>query len=279
MNLCTILSVIAFVLAGCGSNLPAASQASGQTAAEATGKAQPSTDEAPQPQRLSEAEIEAIVDELVFAKGDAQNRPVISPGITDKSEEYRKRFTACQSAFRRLSELKDDAFPVLVKHLDDKRQSINFRNHSLGNSVGHACYWNIYYQLQDRPRGYSRYGYSRKGRDGKNHPKPYWDGSPFDEAGGLQKWLTANKDLNYQEKQIKCLSWLLQKEKQIGATDAESYFINILPLEIRILERRLENGDDVQAELERLRNVLKNKRVDQVPQELLPASTQRELDR
>ena len=55
MNLCTILSVIALVLAGCGSNLPAASQASGQTAAEATGKAQPSTDEAPQPQRLSEA--------------------------------------------------------------------------------------------------------------------------------------------------------------------------------------------------------------------------------
>ena len=87
MNLCTILSVIAFVLAGCGSNLPAASQASSQTAAEAIGKAQPPTDEAPQPQHLSEAEIEAIVDELVFAEGDAQNRPVISPGITDKSED------------------------------------------------------------------------------------------------------------------------------------------------------------------------------------------------
>ena len=159
---------------------------------------------------------------------------------------------------------------MLIKHLDDKRQSINFRNHHLGNSVSHACYWNIYFQLQDRPPDYSRYGYSRKGRDGKDHPKPYWKGSPFDEAGGLREWLTANENLNYQQKQIKCLNWLLEREKLIGAPNAQSYFINILPLEIQILQRRLENGEDVETELKRLRNIQMGKLVDQVPKELLP---------
>lgn len=104
-------------------------------------------------------------------------------------------FGGCQDAFQKLSEQEDAAFPVLVKHLDDKRQSINFRNHFSGNSVGDACYWIIYFQLQDRPRGYSRYGYSRFGRYGKGCPKPYYEGTPFDDAGGLQEWLAANEKL------------------------------------------------------------------------------------
>lgn len=175
------------------------------------------------------------------------------------------------NAFEKLFELRALAFPVLIEHLDDKRQSINFRNHSVGNSVGHACYWNIYYQLQDRPPNYSKYGYSRTGRDGKEHPKPYWEGSPFDDAGGLKKWLEQNRNLTYPEMQVKCLEWLLAKERAIGACDAESYFVNILPLEIRILERKQEAGQNVAGELDRLRMILKNRDVKAIPPELLPA--------
>ncbi|WP_425397551.1 hypothetical protein [Aeoliella sp.] len=221
--------------------------------------------------KKQEAEIRALVDQLVFAEGDATDQPTLSPGIRDNSDEYRERFERCQKAFSKLMEYKQLAFPVLVEHLDDKRQSINFRNHHMGNSVGDACYWNLYYQLQDRPEGYSRYGYMRKGRDGENHVKPYWEGTPFDEAGGIVKWLKASAKLNYTEKQIKCLKWLLEKEKKIGAADAESYFINILPLEIQILERRLENGEDVQAELDRLKRVSEKKLASAIPKELLPA--------
>ena len=266
------LTLIAFVFAGCNtSQQQSTSNASAETQTDDLSARRPAESDAPvEPPRISEAEIEAIVDQLVFADSDAENKPVISPCITDDSEAYRKRFETCQTAFRRLSELKDVAFPVLIKHLDDNRQSINFRNHHLGNSVGHACYWNIYFQLQDRPRGYSRYGYSRKGRDGEEHPKPYWEGSPFDEAGGLREWLTANENLNYQQKQIKCLNWLLEREKRIGAPNARSYFINILPLEIQILQRRLENGEDVETELKRLREIQTDRLFDQVPKELLP---------
>lgn len=272
MKRIAMLTLVALVLAGCNENqIQSHSNASDETRPADSVAAEATEPDAPAPPtQMSEADIEAIVDQLVFADGDAQDKPVISPGITDDSEAYRKRFEACQTAFERLSELKDLAFPVLIKHLDDKRQSINFRNHHMGNSVGHACYWNIYFQLQDRPRGYSRYGYSREGRDGEDHPKPYWAGSPFDDAGGLREWLTANENLNYQEKQIKCLNWLLEREKRIGAPDAESYFINILPLEIQIFERRLENGDDVETELKRLRKIRTEKLADQIPKELLP---------
>ena len=168
------------------------------------------------------------------------------------SNERRQKYNSCQEAFRKLSEMKSVAIPFMAQHLDDSRQSINFRNHHTGNSVGQACYWNIYFQLQDQPRDYSRYGYSRKGRDGQDHPKPYWQGTPFDDSGGLKAWLEQNKDSNYLEMQVKCLQWLLDREKKIGAADADSYFLNILPLEIRILERRLQNGDAVKDELERL---------------------------
>jgi len=222
-----------------------------------------------------EAEIRNVIEQLVFEHRRASETPLISPGIDDNDDqEYKRQFDKCQQAFRKLTEFKGAAFPFLIEHLDDKRPSIHFRNHYIGHSVGDACYWNIYFQLEDRPKDYSSYGYNRKGRDGKNHPKPYWDGTPFDEAGGLKMWLEQNKALSYPEKQIKCLNWLLAREKAIGAWDAESYFQNILPLEIRILERKQETGSDVKQELARLRTIMKDKIVKEVPADLLPEKSQ-----
>ena len=79
-----------------------------------------------------------------------------------------------------------------------------------------------------------------------------------------------NKELTYAEMQIECLRWHWEREKKIGAPDADSYFLNILPLEIRILERRLEGGEDVKAELKRLRRALKKEDTSVIPRALLP---------
>ncbi len=218
-----------------------------------------------------EQEIRALIEQLVFADCKASKVPIFNPDMVKNGETYRARSEACKDAFQKLSEFKGLAFPFLVEHLKDDRQSIPFRNHFRGQSVGDACHWNIYFQLQDRPPDYSSYGDSRQGRDGQYHSQPYWVESPFADAGGLAKWLDANKELSYTEKQIKCLNWLLEKEKAIGACDAESYFVNILPLEIRILEHKLEMGQNVRQELDRLRRIKKEKLVYEIPSELLPA--------
>ncbi len=218
-------------------------------------------------------EIRGLVEELVFQHERSGETPLISPGIReDDDAEYKQQFEKCQKAFDKLSTFKGKAFPILIEHLHDKRPSINFRNHSEEHAVGDACYWNLSLQLQDTPDNYSSYGYSRAGRDGQQHPKPYWKSSPFEEAGGLEKWLKSNAALSYPEMQVKCLNWLLEEEKKIGAPDAASYFENILPLEIRILERKLEISPDaeLQKELERQRGVLKDKDASAVPAALLP---------
>ncbi len=214
--------------------------------------------------------IEALIDQLVFESSRTSGKSVLNPDVRVNSDEYRHRFKNVQDAFQKLSELKAKAFPILVTHLGDKRQSINFRNHSLGNSVGDACKWNIYFQLQDRPRDYSKYGYQRTGKDGKGHLKPYWEGTPFDEAGGIKKWLEENKDLTYPEMQIECLKWLLDRERIIGAPDADSYFVNILPLEIQILKRQKEIGMDVQTVLLRKKAAMKKRDATVVPLDVLP---------
>ena len=215
------------------------------------------------------ADIPKLIEQLVFDNARALETPLISPMIDD-DPEYKKQFDKCREAFRKLTELGETAFPFLVAHLNDKRASIHFRNHYLGHSVGDACYWNIYLQLTHHPKDYSSYGEGRKGRDGRLHTKPYYEGTPFDNAGGLKKWLEQHNALSYRAKQIKCLTWLLDREKAIGACDAESYFENILPLEIRILERRQETGAEVKQELGRLRKIMDGKLAKEIPPELLP---------
>lgn len=232
-----------------------------------------------------EAEIRSLVDQLVLAEGPANNQPTMNPGLKiydadgnevkpegdpGQADDYEKKFESCQMAFKKLSDFRIAAFPILIEHLDDKRQSINFRNHFLANSVGDACNWIIYFQLEDQPENYSEYGLSRLGRDGNQHTKPYWEGTPFDDAGGIKEWLEENKELSYGKMQIKCLQWLLDRERAIGVSDADSYFLNVLPLEIRILERRLEIGENVAEQLETARMALQKRDDSIVPRELLP---------
>ena len=71
--------------------------------------------------------------------------------------------------------------------------------------------------------------------------------------------------------QIKCLNWLLDGEKKIGASDADSYFENILPLEIQILRRELELGMDVKERLAAKEKALRDRDVSAIPPELLPS--------
>jgi hypothetical protein len=262
------IALAAVALPQAAANEPKASKPRGKAIASEPAGDSPA--QASVPSAEQQKQIASLIEQLVFAEQKASDDPLIDPDFADQDDAYRKRFDRCRNAFKKLSELKDVAFPLLIAHLDDDRQSIPFRNHSSGQSMGDACYWIIHDQLQDRPDDYSSYGYDRKGRDGEFHTQPYWDGSPFEDAGGLVKWLEENRELTYTQKQIKCLQWLLDSETKIGAPDAESYFENILPLEIRIVERRLEAGEDTRRELQRLRLIRDEKRVAEIPARYLP---------
>lgn len=232
-----------------------------------------------------EVDIRKLIEQLAFipvAKPPAAAGPKAVPkrksddpfaGEEDPpeiTEENRRRAIACREAFEQLTAYKGLAIPFMVEQLEDTRPSTDFHGHWKRRDVGAACYWNIRYQLEDPPGDYSSYGYARKGRDGESHVKPYYAHPGLLPVDGLKKWLVENAALSYTEKQLKCLRWLLEEEKKIGACDPESYFENILPLEIRILQRRAQLGDDVRAELEWLKKVLKEKQVSAIPPELLP---------
>ena len=135
-------------------------------------------DQKPDPKKATgeqEVRIRALIEQLVLVDRDApdpkklmekmrkgqveESLPPMSPELQDKPDPaYKKRFNGCHEAFKKLSEIGIQAFPYLVEHLDDKHQSIPFRNHSLQQSVGDACYWNIYYQLHDTPNDSAKAG-------------------------------------------------------------------------------------------------------------------------
>lgn len=189
------------------------------------------------------------------------------PEVLKELQGYAKART---DAFKRLTALNELAFPILASHLDDKRPSSMHWNHTFAKTVGAICYRIIHDQLTEFPADYTEYGYQRIGRDGKSHVKPYWAGTPYDEADGLEKWLSQNKNLTYSEKRIKCLTWLLDEEKKIGVIDHDGYYVNILPLELEILKLKADGGQNVATELARARELSKTKPGSQVPKELMP---------
>jgi hypothetical protein len=189
------------------------------------------------------------------------------PEVLKELQDFAKVRT---DAFQRLTAFNELAFPILASHLDDKRPSSMHWNHTFVKAVGGMCYRIIHDQLTEFPKGYTEYGNQRTGRDGKGHVKPYWAGTPYDAAGGLEIWLQQNQNSTYEEKRIKCLTWLLDEERKIGVIDPHGYYVNILPLELAILELKAKGGQDVADEQARLRELSKTRPGNQVPKELLP---------
>jgi hypothetical protein len=206
---------------------------------------------------------------------EATSPPPPPPAVLKELQGY---YQKREDAFKQLASLQELAFPILAAHLDDERPSLIHWNHKVARTVGRVCHQVIHDQLTFFPEGYSDYGLQRTGRDGAGHVKPYWQSNPYEEAGGLGKWLQQNQGLSFRQMRIKCLTWLLHGEKQIGVVDPAGYFVHVLPLELGILELQASDGQDVTQELERLRKLSRTRSADQVPMELLPAGPLPEIE-
>lgn len=194
-------------------------------------------------------------------------KPWDTPAVVKELRSYHQKRI---DAFKQLASFQELAFPILAAHLDDERPSIMHWNHKVARTVGRVCHQVIHDQLTFFPDGYTDYGLQRSGRDGAGHVKPYWRSNPYEEAGGLDKWLQKNQGLSFRQMRIKCLTWLLEEEKQIGVVDPAGYFVHVLPLELGILELQASDGQDVTQELTRVRKLSRTRSADQVPKELLP---------
>ena len=211
--------------------------------------------------------------------GDANYDPFASDTPPEVFKELRGYSQTRENAYKRLTEFKELAFPILAAHLDDKRPSLKIWNHIIVKTVGQVSYRVIHNQLMDTPDDYSEYGLQRIGRDGKLHEKPYWNDNCYDESDDLGEWLLRNQGLSYIEMRVKCLNWLLAEEKKIGVIDPNGYYVNILPLERAILELKAEAGEDVARELARVRNLSKTTPGNKVPKELMPDGPLREIEK
>jgi hypothetical protein len=123
------------------------------------------------------------------------------------------------------------AFPFLIKHLNDRRQSVAMRRVMPAN-VGDACYCIITQQLYALPDGY-RGSFYRKGSDGELHERPVSMVDLFSHQS-LTAWLEKRKGKSLTEMQIEALSWVIEKERAIGARTKDDENEFLAPLETRL---------------------------------------------
>lgn len=185
-------------------------------------KAEPAPDLAALP---VDKRIDALIERLAISNEPAAEEPVYTPSRdTPKSDRRMVAYGAAEE----LRKLGYAAFPQLIAKLDDRRQSGAFgrwRRHD----VGMACYSILMWQVYSLPDDASASFY-RTGADGKPHSRPVHLDQIW-EKEGLGPWLEARKKQPLIEIQLEALSWVLDREREIGAQDEEAKKEHIAPLE------------------------------------------------
>lgn len=178
--------------------------------------------------------IDALIERLALSDGPAADGPVFSPSVDTHPSD--RRMIAYEAADQ-LTKIGYPAFPKLVAKLDDRRQSAAFGRWQRMD-VGMACYSILMWQVYSLPDDVSGSIY-RDGADGKPGRRPVYSMQIWDEED-LGTWLEARKDKPLIDIQLEALSWVLEKERAIGAADEEERNDHIVPLERRLEELKKE---------------------------------------
>ena len=157
---------------------------------------------------VTEEVIENLIDDLA-----------ISSDPTDDVGDRRARAYAAAEALHALGK---QAFPHLLEHLDDNRESVEFQRLNRRQYVGEACYCIIAYQILDVPPDFAM-SIFRTGADGKSHERPYSSAEQdlFD-SSTIAAWLKQREAEPLVALQVEALEWLLEEENKIGYPDSKS---------------------------------------------------------
>ena len=176
-------------------------------------------------------EIEALIEKLAISDQPAGQDPIYTPPKDTPRTD--KRVVAYDAASK-LKSYGKKAFPYLLKHFDDKRQSVAFRR-VIPHDVGDACYCIICSQIFYLPQDY-RGSFYRTGADGKTHERAYFSNDGLFTCDTIESWLEERKEKSLEEMQIEALQWLIEQEKQIGFRNEEDKDNFLYPLERQLAE-------------------------------------------
>jgi hypothetical protein len=177
-------------------------------------------------QQLNEQQIGALIEKLAISQEPAEFRPVYTPSKdTPRSDPRVIAFEAAE----RLRECGKDAFPGLLAHLEDDRQSVAFVCR-LPADVGLACFTIIEGMVYGLPGDY-RGSLHREGADGQLHERVLFAKPAMFDPNSAEAWLDAREDKSLTEIQVEALEWLIEQEKQIGFPTEEDRELYLYPLE------------------------------------------------
>lgn len=170
-------------------------------------------------------EIESTVNFLLFSK--------MSVELPQRIEEW--SYPDYIEYFRN-SGIK--AFPYLITHLGDKRQSSTTCDRSVtGMTVDQACLEILQDIIHVIPEDYPRSLY-REGADGELHPRAYIcsvENSIFT-SESAEDWFKQRENKTLKELQIEALEWVIEEERKIGFKDKSEEEQILRPL-LRQLKR------------------------------------------
>lgn len=179
----------------------------------------------------SAEEIEALIEQLAIAQEPAGDAPILTPRRDAPKTDPRM---IAMEAGRKLGDYGQAAFPYLLKHLDDNRQSVAFRR-VLPSTVGDACFCIMRGQLIPLPSDYEM-SIMREGADGQLHERPLYAGRDIFDPGTIAAWLEARRYGSLEEMQVETLQWVIDEEKKIGFRNEKDKQDYLHPLE-RQLDR------------------------------------------
>lgn len=145
--------------------------------------------------------IEGLVSELAISSGPA--------------EDAGERRARAYAAVERLSELGKHAFPYLLKHLDDNRESVELQRLNRRQTVGEACYCIIVYQIFSVPPDYF-VPVVRTGADGELHQRPFSVEQGIFDSSSITAWLKQREADPLAALQVEAIEWLVEEVSLTG---------------------------------------------------------------
>ena len=181
--------------------------------------------------------IEALIEKLAISQEPASYSPVYTPSRDAPRTDRRVIAYAAAEELKRRGRV---AFPYLLRHLGDRRQSVAFRR-VLPSTVGGACFCIVRSRIFALPEDY-RGSMFRIGADGKRHERPYFSGPALFDPSTLEGWLKEREDRSLEQMQLEALEWLIAREKEIGFRTEEDRDRFLRPLERQLRRTRKKDA-------------------------------------